>query len=134
MIFRSSTREILAVSTAFVLIVSNLLLETLFIQKVRYIRHLQANPAICLAVPQSTKASEPLPDKLVLTLRTNGTLFVDDNAVELKSLGVILRARVPAKVYIRYTRGVGYAQIKPLLVELGNNGVKNVSMDSKPID
>ena len=134
MVFRSSTREILAVSTAFVLIVSNLLLTTLFIQKVRYIRHLQANPAICLAVPQSVKANEPQPNKLVIAVQPNGTLVVDDNAVELKSLGIVLRERVPAKVFIRYTRGVGFTQIKPLLTELGNNGVKNVSMDSKPID
>lgn len=117
-------------STAVAVIVLNIFLTTRFSQKVHCIIERQSNPSICLPVPKATQKSEPQLKTLVLSLRENGILFVDDSPVEMNTISTLLNVRSPTKVVVRTSHGIGWEQIKPLLKELGNNGVKNVVVNT----
>jgi biopolymer transport protein ExbD len=118
--------ESLALVVAIVLLVINVCGTGFFLVYLRGLLGLQASSAV--TVPNRKPAAAPSPSgELVLYLKGDGTVLIDDEPVALDALAAAVSARAPQRVLLRAEAAARYPQAKAVLQELRRAGATNVT-------
>lgn len=116
----------MAALVAAVLLSLNIFGTASFLYYVRGMTVLQSGSEVKLPVAKSTPETVPA-DPLVIAVRDEGTIWIDEEPVPFESLAAVVLEHSPERVLVRAEPTVRYPRMKAILQELGRAGVTNVT-------
>ncbi len=87
---------------------------------------------IDINLPQA-KGKELAPDeRIVITIKKDGKIYLDKTAVDLKSLSVKLSNSLNKEVYLKADKTVAYGTVVTVMGELKAIGIEKLGMITEP--
>lgn len=83
-------------------------------------------------LPQAAGQGLTPAERLVITIKKDGKIYVDRSAVSLDSLKAMLSGRVDREVFLKADKDVPYGVVVEIMGELREAGVEKLGMVTEP--
>jgi biopolymer transport protein TolR len=87
---------------------------------------------IDINLPQAKGKEMPTAERIVITIKKNGKIYVDKTAVTIKSLKAALSKKSSKEVFLKADKNIPYGDVVAVMGELREMGIERLGMVTEP--